>query len=202
MRGGRVWKHCRDLNFLLLLKRDSTINDFTYFNSDIGGSGAPLNDRQLSLSLVLELALQQGKLLHLLKALLLLLQLSNNGNVYFGSPTATAAAVATDDDKDDDNVTYDNEGTISRAPLVPILRRVADIPTRDIKRYSSRKKKDENSVSLESSAMYICLLIYIHIMLSFILHFLCRMWVWLPLQPAPPSVTWTTSRYPMTIPHC
>lgn len=117
--------------------------------SEIGGSGAPLNDRQLSLLLVLELALQRGRLLYLLKALLLLLRLTDNGNVYFTSLSATATTVTTnDDDKDDDNVTYDNEGTISRAPLVPILRRVAEIPTREIKRYSSRKKKDENSVSL------------------------------------------------------
>lgn len=85
----------------------------------------------------------------MLKALLLLLQLTDNGNLYFTSPTATATTAATDDeDKDDDNVTYDNEGMISRAPLVPILRRVAEIPTREIKRYSAKKKKDENSVSL------------------------------------------------------
>ena len=85
----------------------------------------------------------------MLKALLLLLRLTDNGNMYFTSPTATATVAATDgDDKDDDNVTYDNEGMINQAPLVPILRRVADIPVREIKRYSSRKKKDENSVSL------------------------------------------------------
>ena len=86
--------------------------------------------------------------MHMLKALLLLLRLSDNANVYFTSPTTTAASVAMDDDKDDDNVTYDNEGMISRAPLVPILRRVGDIPAREIKRYSGRKKKDENTVSL------------------------------------------------------
>lgn len=119
-------------------------------SSEIGGIGAPLNDRQVSLLLVLELALQRGRLLYMLKALLLLLQLSNNGSMYLGSPTATAAAVATDDDKDDDNMTYDNEGTINRAPLVTILRRVADIPTREIKRYSSRKKKEGSSVSVEN----------------------------------------------------
>lgn len=107
-----------------------------------------MNDRQISLSLVLELALQRGRLLYMLKALLLLLRLTDNGNVYFSSPTTTTASTATDDDKDDDNVTYDNEGIISRAPLVPILRRVADIPVREIKRYGGRKKKDENSVSL------------------------------------------------------
>ena len=85
----------------------------------------------------------------MLKALLLLLRLTDNGNVYFSSPTTTRTSAATDDsDKDNDNMTYDNEGMISRAPLVPILRRVADIPVREIKRYGSRKKKDENSVSL------------------------------------------------------
>ena len=103
----------------------------------------------MSLSLVLELAIQRGRLLYMLKALLLLLRLTDNGNAYFTSPTTTATAAAMDgDDKDDDNVTYDNEGMINQAPLVPILRRVADIPTREIKRYSSRKKKDDNSVSL------------------------------------------------------
>lgn len=90
----------------------------------------------------------------MLKALLLLLQLTDNGSSYFTSPTATSATAATgDDDKDDDNVTYDNEGMISQAPLVPILRRVAEIPSREIKRYNSRKKvkKDENSVSKQNS---------------------------------------------------
>ena len=121
-----------------------------YFCSEVGGNGAPLTDRQVSLSLMLELAIQRGRLLYMLKALLLLLRLTDDGNVYFTSPTATAAAATTDSDgKDDDNVTYDNEGTINQAPLVAILRRVADIPVREIKRYSSRKKKDENSVSLE-----------------------------------------------------
>lgn len=85
----------------------------------------------------------------MLKALLLLLRLTDNGDMYFTSPTTTAAVAATDGNgKDDDNVTYDNEGTINQAPLVPILRRIADIPVREIKRYSSRKKKDENTVSL------------------------------------------------------
>ena len=117
--------------------------------SEVGGNGAPLKDRQVSLSLVLELAIQRGRLLYMLKALLLLLRLTDNDNVYFTSPAATATTGSTDcDDKeDDDNVTYDNEGTINQAPIVTILRRVADIPTREIKRYSSGKKKDENSVS-------------------------------------------------------
>jgi len=122
-------------------------SNFFLIFSEIGGNGAPLNDRQVSLSLVLELALQRGRLMHMLKALLLLLRLSDNGNMYFTSPTATATPVAMDDDKDDDNVTYDNEGMISRAPLVPILRRVGDIPTREIRRYSGKRKKDENAVS-------------------------------------------------------
>ena len=107
-----------------------------------------MNDRQVSLLLVLELALQRGRLLYMLKALLLLLRLTDNGNVYFSSSAAATASTTTDDDKDVDNMTYDNEGMISRAPLVPILRRVADIPAREIKRYSGKKKKDENSVSL------------------------------------------------------
>jgi len=116
----------------------------------VGGNGAPLKDRQVSLSLVLELAIQRGRLLYMLKALLLLLRLTDNDNVYFTSPaaTVTTGTADSDDKEDDESVTYDNEGTINQAPIVPILRRVADIPAREIKRYSSGKKKDENSVSV------------------------------------------------------
>jgi len=129
--------------------------------SEVGGNGAPLTDRQASLSLILELSLQRGRLLHLLRALLLLLRLSDDGGMWdkhflstvtttSSSTAAAAAATCTSgDDKLDDNVTYDNEGKISRAPLVSILRRVGEIPAREIKQYGGRSKKDENSVSFD-----------------------------------------------------
>lgn len=127
-----------------------------------------MNDRQLSLSLVLELALQRGRLLHVLKALMLLLRLSDNGNIYFASPSSTVASITTDDDKDDDNVTYDNEGMISRAPLVPILRRVGDIPVREIKRYSGRKKNPVSLTFQQTSCQQLFLFVYGSVILLYL----------------------------------
>jgi len=148
----------------------------------------------------------------MLRALLLLLRLSDDGGLWDKhflstagtTSSSTMAAAAVSDDKLDDNVTYDNEGKISRAPLVSILRRVGEIPVREIKQYGGRKK-DENLVSCEalkvsSLYMFYCVMsVYLLVCVCYKLTFcLCRMWVWLVLQQAPPSATWIMSHYPMT----
>ena len=81
----------------------------------------PVSDQHLALGILLELAVQQGALQHLLEAVLLLLKLWDTGQ---------------------DN---DNESYCTSAPLVPLLKRFQDIPNAPIRAMESTKMADDVS---------------------------------------------------------
>jgi len=87
------------------------------FSRNIGGdteTSVPLLDQQLAISLLLEIALQRGKLFSMLECVLLLLEIW--GNRMKSPIVPTAASLLT-------------RSQSAAAPLTPTLRRLQDIPT-------------------------------------------------------------------------
>ena len=78
----------------------------------------PLHDRQLALSLLLELVLQRGTLEHMLDTTLLLLRLTTHTKM---------EAVHKAEGKEEDCLPSNEDERV--APLVPFLRRLMMIPT-------------------------------------------------------------------------
>ena len=83
----------------------------------VGGAGVPLRDQQLALSLLLELSVQRGSLCHMIRAVLLLLELWGEGG-----------GCRHDRDNRLQHGAGGGGGLMS-APLLPFLRRIQGIPT-------------------------------------------------------------------------
>ena len=87
----------------------------------------PLGDRQVAMSLLLELALQRGTLSHILDAVLLLLRLSDMPS--FGADKNRRLLKAEDEGKAESPSVEREERGERSFPLVPFLRRLSTIPT-------------------------------------------------------------------------
>ena len=116
----------------------------------------PLGDRQVAMSLLLELSLQRGTLSHILDAILLLLRLSHlpadkNRRVPKSEGEEKAESLSGGEDQEVNEKNF---------PLVPFLRRISTVPTPPTP-YLSLKAPQEVSVAvscLQSSSFHsLCL---------------------------------------------
>lgn len=80
----------------------------------------PLNDRQLALSLLMELVLQRGTLEHMLDIVLLLLRLTTNTKMEAGHKD-------TPEGKEEGSIPSNEDERV--ASLVPFLRKLMAVPT-------------------------------------------------------------------------